>query len=138
MLLQDNVFGEQGGLMLSLHSHLVHSSYSFLNHWSQIGSFRPECQLVHMATALMACSRCPCLTGLHPLTPYFSQLIAEEGRKSLKSLPTLHLLLKVCLPVHPVISWLSPFKSSKCVLRGPQASQTLSENGLRVVASRQL
>ncbi|DBA87405.1 hypothetical protein WJX77_003935 [Trebouxia sp. C0004] len=32
--------------------------------------------------------------GLHPLTPYFSQLIAEEGRKSLKSLPTLHLLLK--------------------------------------------
>lgn len=32
--------------------------------------------------------------GLHPLTPYFSQLIAEEGRKSLKSLPILHLLLK--------------------------------------------
>ena len=37
------------------------------------------------------------VTGLHPLTPYFSQLIAEEGRKSLKSLPTLHLLLKVSL-----------------------------------------
>lgn len=36
-----------------------------------------------------------CFTGLHQLTPYLTQLIAEEGRTSLKSLPTLHLLLQV-------------------------------------------
>ena len=42
--------------------------------------------------------------GLHPLTPYFSQLIAEEGRKSLKSLPTLHLLLKVSSKIQQACS----------------------------------
>lgn len=39
--------------------------------------------------------------GLHPLMPYFSQLIAEQGRASLKSLPALHLLLQVRVHGHP-------------------------------------
>lgn len=39
--------------------------------------------------------------GLHQLTPYLTQLIAEEGRGSLKSLPTLHLLLQVSCDLHP-------------------------------------
>ncbi|KAK9860428.1 hypothetical protein WJX84_008212 [Apatococcus fuscideae] len=69
--------------------------------------------------------------GLHPVAPYFSQLLAEEVAGSLKNLPKLHLLLEAmsCLLRNPHLS-LEPYIQQlmpgvlTCIVRkqlGPQS-----------------
>lgn len=40
-------------------------------------------------------SPAPPLTGLHPLAPYFAKFVADEVASGLRSLPTLHMVLRL-------------------------------------------
>ncbi|KAL3148177.1 hypothetical protein ABBQ38_014457 [Trebouxia sp. C0009 RCD-2024] len=82
--------------------------------------------------------------GLHPLTPYFSQLIAEEGRRSLKSLPTLHLLLKAlrslvsneAVQLEPYLHQIMPFILTCMVGKRLGASGVQDHWSVREAAAR--